>query len=69
MEIARTHRHTSPFLQKRIVFFAFVVIALLSLTITAFTGSVPAGIAGVAAMAAALVTGVSVACHRGCTPR
>lgn len=68
MEIARAHRHTSGFQNKRLTFFTFVVIGLLALTITAFTGSVLAGIAGILSVAAALVVGVSVACHRGCTP-
>lgn len=68
MEIARTHHHTSRFQQKRLIFFAFVVFALLALTITAFTGNVAVGVFGVFAVAAAVVTGVNVACHRGCTP-
>jgi hypothetical protein len=70
MDISESpHRHSVRFLQKRLTFFTFVVIALIALALTSFTGSVIAAVTGVLAVAAALVTGVSVACHRGCTPR
>lgn len=63
------HRHSLGFQQKRFAFLVLVMIALVALTITSFTGSVAVGMAGVAALAGALVMGVSVACHRGCSPR
>ena len=63
------HRHSSGFQQKRFGFLVLVMIALVALTITSFTGSVATGMAGVAALAGALVMGISVACHKGCAPR
>lgn len=63
------HRHTSRFQQKRMGFVVLVMLALIALTITSFTGHVAAGMVGVAALAGALIMGVSVACHKGCSPR
>jgi hypothetical protein len=62
------HRHTSRFEQKRMGFAALGMIALVALGLTSFTGNVMVGMAGVAALAGALVMGISVACHKGCSP-
>lgn len=63
------HRHTSRFQQKRLGFLALVTLAIIAITITSFTGNVAIGMVGVAALAGALVTGITVACHKGCAPR
>lgn len=67
MEVA--HRHSSRFQLKRLAFLVLVAIMAVAVTVTAYTGSVAAGWAGVFALVGALVVGMSLACHKGCTPR
>jgi hypothetical protein len=62
------HTHSPQFRHKRLAFFALLLIAIAALTATSATGSVALGIVGVVALAGALISGVTVACHKGCAP-
>jgi hypothetical protein len=63
-----THVHSPAFRKKRTLFLLLVTIAVVAAIVMAYTGSVLAGFVSVLALAGALVSGVGVACHNGCSP-